>query len=77
MTKWMVRVVWVDWGTDPREEFEYFDDEKSAYEWAEYMYECGFRCDVRKVKGRAEAAAPEGGPGEHGAQRSLDALRQK
>lgn len=30
-----------------------------------------------KVKGRAEAAAPEGGPGEHGAQRSLDALREK
>ena len=32
---------------------------------------------VSDVKGRAEAAAPKGGPGEHGAQRSLDAPGRK
>jgi len=50
-----------------------FLDWQEAHDYAEEWLERG----ASQVKGRAEAAAPEGGPGEHGAQRSLDALREK
>lgn len=48
MKPWLVAVVVPDDVGDPRFEFEYFDEEASAWDRAEHISQSGLTCYVRR-----------------------------